>query len=133
MLVILNTVLRFKICYYGLTMTKTNETTRLILNDLYKRGIYAWRNSVGTGSGTYTDKEGNAKTRWYKMGKTGSSDILAVLPPNGRLLCIEIKTASDRLRPEQVGFKANIERMGAIYLVVKSFDDYLQLIHKILF
>ena len=105
-------------------MTQTNEITNLILQDLFRRQIFAWRNSVGTGSGIYTDKDGNTKTRWFQMGKSGASDIIAALPPNGQFLAIEIKTGRDRMRLEQLGFKANLEKMGGIYWVIKDFEDY---------
>lgn len=103
-------------------MSKTNQTTNLILKDLFNRGIFAWRNSVGA---LRTDHG------YYQMGKTGSSDIIAILPSHGQFLGIEIKTGRDCLRPAQLGFKANIEKMGAVYIVVKDFNDYLDRIRSI--
>ena len=93
----------------------TNLTTQLILNYLFKKGIYAWRNSVGAFS---------SGGKHYQMGKVGSSDILAVLPPNGRFMGIEIKTGKDSLRPEQIGFAKNLATMGAVSIVVKDFSDF---------
>lgn len=103
-------------------MSQTNETTKSILADLYNRQIFAWRNSIGTGSGMYTDKEGNTKTRWFKMGKTGSGDIFVVY--KGLHIELEIKTGLDRLRPEQIGHKMNLERASALYLIIKDFKDF---------
>ena len=103
------------------SMTKTNETTKLILADLYKRQIFAYRNSVGAISTPHG---------FYQMGKTGSSDVIAILPPRGRFLGIEIKTGKDRLRPAQIGFIRNVELMGGLTMTVKSFEDYTQqLVH----
>lgn len=98
-------------------MTKTNETTQLILNYLFKKGIYAWRNSVGAIK---------SQGKFYQMGKLGSSDIFAVLPPHGTFLGIEIKTGADKLRPEQVGFIKNVQFRGGGAIVVKDFDDFFE-------
>lgn len=104
-------------------MTKTNETTRLILKDLFQRQIFAWRNSVGAISTPHG---------FYQMGKSGSPDIIAILPPDGKFLGIEIKSGKDRLSPAQIGFIANTEKMGSAVLVVKNFEDYLQQISQYL-
>lgn len=104
-------------------MSATNDLTQKILNDLFLRRIYAWRNSVGflpTNHGM------------YQMGKIGSSDIIAILPPVGRFLGIEIKTGKDRIRPEQEGFKRNLELMGALYIIVHDFENYLSTLDSIL-
>ena len=61
-------------------MSQTNETTRLILNDLFKRGIFAWRQNV---AGIPLPGGG-----FRPSGKKGVSDILAVMPPGGRLLAL---------------------------------------------
>lgn len=84
-------------------ISETNKATLLIKEALFKKGVYAWRNSVGM-----------LKTEHgiYQMGKVGSSDLMAVLPPTGRFLGIEIKKGKDKLRPEQIGFIKNIQAMG---------------------
>lgn len=98
-------------------MTKTNETTRLILNFLFEKGIFAFRqNTVGI-----PDPRGFFRP----AAKKGVADILGCLPPTGRMVACEIKTGKDHLSPEQIGFLANIKRMGGIALVVKDFDDFL--------
>ena len=104
-------------------MSDTNKTTRLILNDLFNRRIFAWRENT---AGIPLPQGG-----FRPGGKTGKHDIIAILPPSGCFLGIEIKTGHDRLRPEQLGFKANLEQMGGIYLVVKDFDDYQQQLSKL--
>ena len=91
--------------------TITNEATLKILNILFERRIYAWRNSTGA-LGT--------RGHFYQMGKVGSSDIFALLPPNGRFLGIEIKTGADQLRPEQEGFIKNVQQMGGGIIVVRG-------------
>ena len=96
-------------------MSATNETTKAILNFLFNKGIFAWRQNT---TGVPTPQG------WRPAPKTGVADILAVLKPMGRLLAVEVKTGRDRLRLEQVGFGRNIEAMGGIYLIVKDFEDF---------
>ena len=105
-------------------MSQTNELTRQILQNLYNRQIFAWRQNV---AGIPLPQGG-----FRPGGKKGVSDILAILPPNGRLLCLEVKTEKDRLRPEQLGFRQNVERMGGLYLVVSSYKNFTEQLDKIL-
>jgi hypothetical protein len=98
--------------------TQTNETTRKIIAYLFKQGVFAWRQETG---GIY-DKSRNI---YRTAAKTGVSDILACLPSNGTLLAIEVKTGTDRLRDEQIGFLENVRRMGGLAIVAKDFEDFL--------
>lgn len=100
--------------------TKTNETTNNILQFLTSSKIFGWRQNVAP----IPVVRGGSVTGFRSGGKSGISDIVAVLPPQGRGLFIEIKTGKDKLRSEQIGFQRNVELMGAVYLVVKDFDDF---------
>lgn len=101
----------------------TNQTTRNILNYLFSKGIFAWREDT---TGLFDPRIG----RFRPAAKTGKPDIMAILP-GGKFLGIEVKTGVDKLRPEQVGFIANTEKMGAKVLVVKDFDDFLDKIKEL--
>lgn len=98
-------------------MSSTNETTQKILNFFFMNRIFAWRNNT---SGIF-DRRSNV---YRASQKTGVADILAVLPPSGRLCAVEVKTGRDYLKPEQKGFKRNVESMGALAFVVNSFEDF---------
>lgn len=95
----------------------TNEATHLILEYLFQKGIYAWRNSVGA-----TQFKGH----FYQFGLSGSSDIFAIMPPHCTFVGIEIKTGKDKLRPAQIGFIKNIQAMGGRVFVVNGFEDFKQ-------
>jgi hypothetical protein len=84
------------------------------LRYLQVRGIYHWRNSVGS----VQIRPG----QWYRFGKIGSSDILGVLP-GGRFLAIEVKAPGGRLSPEQKQFLAEIRDLGGLAVVAKSYRD----------
>lgn len=99
-------------------MTKTNETTRDILKFLFTVGVFAWRHNVLPiplpGGG------------FRPGGKSGIPDIIGVLPDGGRFFGCEIKTGRDKLRPEQEGFHTTARKLGAVILVVKDFNDFLE-------
>ena len=101
----------------NMAQSETNATTQQILRFLFEQRVFAWRqNSLGIfdrSSGSYR-----------ASGKSGVADILACVPPRGRLLAIEIKTGKDRLRPEQQGFLASIKATGGFCMVVHSFEDF---------
>lgn len=103
-------------------MSETNKITKLILNDLFQRQIFAWRQNVAI----IPLPNGGFRPG----GKSGLPDIIAILPPDGKFCGIEIKTGRDRLRPEQIGFQKNLERMGGIYLVVSSYENFLSQLDK---
>ncbi len=101
--------------------TVTNETTNNILEFLTRRKIFAWRQNVAP----IPVVRAGSLTGFRSGGKSGISDIVAVSPPHGRGIFIEIKTGKDKLRPEQIGFKRNVELMGGLYLEVKDYEDFL--------
>lgn len=55
----------------------------------------------------------------------GAGDIKVVLPPNGRSLDIEIKYGRDMQREDQKAFQEEVEAMGGLYIIVKTFDDFI--------
>jgi hypothetical protein len=106
----------------------TNILTQKILEHLYSVGVYSWRQNVLP----IPVVRGGVVTGFRSGGKSGLPDIMGVLPPRGKLLCVEIKTGRDRLRPEQIGFHASVRRMGGAVLVVKTWEDYTRQILPIL-
>jgi V8-like Glu-specific endopeptidase len=63
--------------------------------------------------------------KWTKgTGTKGSADISATI--NGRSVKIEIKYGKDRQSEAQIRYQEMIEKAGGTYLIVKSFDDFIQ-------
>jgi hypothetical protein len=91
-----------------------SEVLRACLDYLAARGIFAWRNNTGA-----VRVEGN---RFIRFGVKGSPDILGVMP-DGRILCIECKSAKGRLTPEQREFGAAVLRRGGVYVVARGIED----------
>ena len=98
-------------------MSKASELTNEILNYLYQNRVFAWRQSS---TGIYDPRKGHFRT----SPKKGVSDILAVLPPDGKLLAIEVKIGKDKMSEEQVGFHKNIILMGGEIFIAKDFGSF---------
>lgn len=95
---------------------------RACLELLHLLKIPAWRNNSGV---CMLPGRGGRK-RPVAFGHKGSSDILAVLHPAGRLLAVECKGPRTRQTPEQKVFQAMIEQAGGAYLLVRSVGELQQ-------
>jgi hypothetical protein len=91
-----------------------SEVLRACLDYLAARGIFAWRNNTGGAR-----VEGN---RFIRFGVKGSPDILGVMP-DGRILCVECKSAKGRLTREQREFGEAVLRRGGVYVVARGVED----------
>jgi hypothetical protein len=82
------------------------------------RGVLCWRANQGaipSGKGGY---------RRF-AGLPGVADVLAVLPPSGRLLAVECKSLTGRQSPAQLAFQAAVERAGGVYLLMRDLRELL--------
>lgn len=87
------------------------------LGYLRARGIFAWRNNVGSVSGTYKGKD-----RYVRFGTPGSSDIFGILP-GGKFLAIECKMPGKKPTLKQRAFIDEINVWGGLAFVAESVDD----------
>ena len=94
----------------------------LILKHLRAKGVFCWRAQPHT----YNAKLGFHISNPYAM--SGQSDILAVIPPHGTLVGIEVKTKTGRQRPEQILFQKRLEAVGGVYILARSVEDVAQLL-----
>lgn len=102
--------------------TTTNETTAQILKFLTVNiRAFVWRNNV-----LPVPLPGGG----FRPGsKLGVPDIIGILPQIGKMaggsfIGVEVKTGKDKVRPEQEGFHFTAQKLGAIILVVKDFNDF---------
>jgi hypothetical protein len=68
----------------------------------------------------------------YRKGSgatAGMADVNAVM--GGKSVSIEVKIGKDKIRESQLKVKAQIEQAGGVYIIVRSFDDFLQQIEEI--
>jgi hypothetical protein len=61
--------------------------------------------------------------RFIRYGLVGSSDILGMLNPSGRMIGVECKIGRDPQRKAQRAFMLAVRRAGGIYLLVHSVDE----------
>jgi len=123
------------------TDNSTNELRDAILAYFDLKGIKAW--PVAT-EGRYIAEKWEANTIGQKVQTqkgmyiprskkaVGVADIAVVLPPKGRYLAIEQKLGSDRQREGQKEFQQAIEAMGGLYIIVKTWEDFIFQVEKIL-
>lgn len=63
------------------------------------------------------------KGRVVRFGVPGCADILGVIGPHGRLLAIEVKSATGRQTEDQLRFQRVIEHFGGVYVLARSLAD----------
>lgn len=67
--------------------------------------------------------------RYRKSGSTkGVSDMLIIY--KGYTINLEIKIGKDKQSKDQIKIQESIEQAGGIYMIVKSFDDFLEKVKK---
>ncbi len=98
-----------------------------ILNWLEWKRVYAWKTKT---TGTYdpATKRFRGASRLYR---TGVADIIGILPDNGRLFAIEVKTKTGRLQENQKTFLSEIKARGGLALVARSLEDVEDFIEDI--
>lgn len=82
-----------------------------ILDWLKETGLLHWRQNSGIVF---------AGNRAIRLGESGLPDIVVIVPPGGRLVGLECKSANGRLRPDQITFQDRAKSAGAYYFVVRS-------------
>jgi hypothetical protein len=112
------------------TDTTANGLTKAVLIWLELNGHWASRiNTSGRylQGPQYTDVLGHKKQlpgKWIPgTTRRGTADIHAVI--NGRHVSIEVKIGKDRMSESQHQTQQAIEQSGGVYLIVRSFDDFM--------
>lgn len=85
---------------------------------------YGWRQN----NTPIVQKEAGGGYRFRRMpkyAKKGVPDIFLMLK-NGRMIFIEVKTASGSLSVDQVAFQMKCQKLGFEYLVARSINDILE-------
>jgi hypothetical protein len=79
----------------------------------------AWRQNAGR-----LRVERGGKVHLYQFaGAAGVSDVLAILPPHGRLLAVETKMPGRKLTADQAAFLSAVTQAGGVALVVRDLKD----------
>jgi hypothetical protein len=99
--------------------------------------VVVWRNNVGTavyGNDRPCKQCGHVerKVRRVKYGlQVGSSDLIGVLRPSGRLLAVEVKTATGRASEEQKLFLELVRDCGGAATMSRSPEEALEFVERV--
>lgn len=96
---------------------------RQILDWLRNTQLVFWRQNSGT---VFV---GN---RMVLLGDEGLPDIVCVVPPTGRFLGLEVKSAKGSLRPKQKDFMERMRATGGHYVVVRTLQQAMDAVAKVL-
>lgn len=104
---------RFRPWYTYPAMAATTEAAvrRAVLREISRRGIVAY------------SQHGSA------LGSAGAPDIIACI--GGKFVAIELKSPSGRQTARQKIHQYKIEMAGGIYAVVRSAEEFVELLQKI--
>ena len=81
---------------------------------LHQPGVFAF---VCPTTGIYDAKRGF----WRTSSKRGIPDLLCCY--KGKFIGIEVKTATGRLRPDQISFREALELAGGVFILARSVED----------
>jgi len=100
-----------------------NGLTKCIVTWLELHGHFAGR--INT-TGIY-----DARFNKYRPSgaRRGMADVTAVI--NGRHVSIEVKYGRDRISPDQLRVKNEVEAAGGVYIIASTFDNFLEQIKNI--
>ncbi len=85
--------------------------------------VRLWRNNTGQ----LKDRFGT--TVIYGL-CTGSSDLIGIVAPHGRLIAIEVKSAEGKPTPEQEAFMEIVRRFGGVAGVARSVEEAMALVEE---
>lgn len=85
-----------------------------ILRWLKSTGLLHWRSNSGSLF---------LRGRHINLGPLGCADISVVVPPLGRFVGLEVKSANGRVRKDQVTYAAGLTKQGGLYFIVRSVQD----------
>jgi hypothetical protein len=76
---------------------------------------------LNSGAGQLAFADGT-RSQWIRFAWRGAPDLIGQLT-DGRLLAIEVKRPSGRVRPEQQHFIDTVRRHGGIGFIARTADD----------
>ena len=115
--------------------TSTNGLTKCVYDHLALNGYFVER--TGNEGRIIDDRKevidciGRHKTigtikRIRSSGTSGTSDLKAII--KGQFIAIEIKckATNDRIRPDQIKYKLQVEKSGGVYIIASTFQQFYE-------
>lgn len=94
-----------------------------ILKWLKSTGLMVWRSNSGSLF---------LRGRHINLGPLGCADISVIVPPLGRFVGLEVKSAKGKIRKDQVTYAAGLTAAGGAYFIVRSVQDAKDAIAQVL-
>jgi len=102
------------------TKIKEIDLQKDIVSWLLYQGHFVWRSNTGV----FFLKNKQGKTRMFRSGIKGLSDIIGLLR-NGQFVAIECKVGYNKLTKDQEEFLEKVRYLGGIGLCAKSLDSVI--------
>ena len=106
-----------------------NASKKLLLKDgslkesVIQAAILKWLKSTGLMHWRANSGSLFLKGRHINLGPIGCADISIVVPPLGRFVGLEVKSANGRIRKDQVTYADGLTKQGGLYFIVRSVRD----------
>lgn len=97
---------------------KETHLVKAAVKYLHMRGIPCWRQNVGAVASEYKGKK-----RFIRFGVPGISDIIGLLPWNGRFLAAEAKVGKNKVSDDQRVFLDEVKASGGLAVVFYDLDE----------
>lgn len=68
---------------------------------------------------------------FVRFGPPGLSDIIGIIGPHGRMVCIEIKAGNDRMSDIQNSFRDMVLKMGGVHIIGRSVEQVMAELEQI--
>lgn len=94
-----------------------------ILKWLKSTGLMVWRSNSGSLF---------LRGRHINLGPLGCADISVVVPPLGRFVGLEVKSAKGKIRKDQRIYAEGLTKQGGAYFIVRSVQDAKDAIAQVL-
>jgi hypothetical protein len=123
----------FALCTPDYKDTTSNGLTRCVIDYIKLLGYHVERTGnegrVIDSRQTYKDVLGYSKTigkitRIKSSGTAGTSDIKAIVQSKFIAIEIKCKATGDRIRPEQLRYRHQIEQSGGLYVIATTFQQF---------
>ena len=106
-------------------LTQPEPAERVVLSAVLKRlrlhPKVAWVERLNSGAGQLSFADGS-RSQWLRFSWRGAPDLIGQTT-DGRILCVEVKRPSGRLRPDQEMFLQTVRNQGGCAFVARSIDD----------
>ena len=109
----------------ALNLTRPEPSEAVVLSAVRKaltlHRAVAWVERLNSGAGKLQYRDGE-QSQFLRFGWRGAPDLIGQLR-DGRMLAVEVKRPSGRVRPEQAQFLETVREHGGCGFVARGVDD----------